>query len=224
MLTTTSIRDLVAATVSTPALARLLRFGILSAPGAYQTEIRLSLQRGQVSLDPSTATSMAKLAQILQLPLDSPFEHHRHLTHDLVSSYKLLVTHHTPQEWLVIASSYAHVFVRATTGPVSAITQAKLKLAFLEGVRLGAVTDLRLPRLDAKTMGTLQRKARLIGIDDAGRMIAGEADAVKVHVGLEQRRQWRAISGVAGRMVEGGEEADSDGESVFEMDDDGVVL
>lgn len=226
MIKTLTVGEIVAATAQSRDLAKLLRLEVLMASGGYQTAIRPRLQQGNVEVTVHTAASIAQSGQLLGIEHDSAFEHHRHFVNDLVSSYKMVVAYHTPEDWRTIAAHYSHAFCRASTTPISAKDQAVLKLAFLEGVRLGASHDFKLARIDPKALQLLQRKARLIGLEEPGRIVAGEADAVKLHVGLEQSRQWKVFECRPSRMLlmDEGDVDDDDGGSTFEMDEDGVVV
>lgn len=223
MIRTLDVGELMASIAASRDLTTVFRLDTLSAPSGYQTVVRQKLQRGHVDVTPAVALCFAKLALLLGLSATSTFEHHRHLVNDLTSSYKMVVSYHEPEEWRNIAAHYCHTICRQSESPVSAKDQAVLKLAFLEGVRLGASFDFKMSRIDARTVQSLQRKARLIGLEDPGRIISGEANAVKIHVAVEQKRQWKLFDLRPSQLLlEDG--ADVDAGSVFEMDEDGIVL
>lgn len=204
-------------------LTEMMRLEILSGTRSYQTGKRPQLQQGKVEVSKTTAVCTAKIAQLLGLQASSAFEHHRHIVHDLVSSYKMVVSYHDSSEWRDIAAHYAHPICRTSDAPVSATDQALLRLAFLEGVRLGSSCDFKFSRIDAKIVQSLQRKAQLIGLQDPGRVVSGEADAVKLRLGLEQKRQWKVFDRRPSQMLL--EDGDDDGaDREFEIDDSGMVL
>ena len=237
MIKTLLIKDILAATASSRDLGSLLRLEVLSAMGSYQTTIRPALGRGNVSINNSTAASLAHLAHLLGLSPTSPPQLQRHLVTDMVSAYKMSVPYHTHTDWLAIASYYAHALIttQRQPDPVPLRTQALLHHAFLAGVQIGASHAFRLSRLnDAKEVQALRRKARLVGLEDPGRMVMGEAEGVKIAVGMEGRRLGRVLEGAGGSgrqmLLEGGvggveEEDDDDGEgTVFELGDDGLMV
>lgn len=203
--------------------------------GDYQSAIRQILKRGNIALTTDIARLMAKVAQLLGLRHDSMFEHHRHLVSDLIASYKMVVEHHGHESWRAIACQYVHSMCRESDAPVSAKEQAMLKLAFLEGVRLGASHDFRLSRVNATTVQSVQRKTRLIGLEDPSQVVSGEMDAAKLHVTLEQKKQWQVFEARPNRMLldeddddgtGGGDglEIEADVASEFELDKDEVVM
>lgn len=223
MIKTLDIREIFAATASSAGIARLLRLEILSSTGSYQTSIRPRLQQGKVDVDVDAAACMAKIALLLGVQHNSTFEHHRDIVSDIVASYRMVVNYHDAEAWRNIAAPYAHSICRESQAPISAKDQALLKLAFLEGLRLGASYDFRMSKIDARTIESLQRKARLIGLEDPGRIVSGEADAVKLHVGLEQSRQWKVFECRPSQVLLADEEVDGES-SVFQMGEDGLVI
>lgn len=248
MVKTLAVKDILAATASSHALADLLHLDILSSSKGYQSDIRPALQQAGICVNSRTAVNTSNLAKLLGLDATSPPQLHRHLITDMVSSYKMSVPYHSHDEWLSIASHYTHTLTQTSPTPIPLTTQALLHHAFLTGVQLGASHSFRLSRLHhANEVQKLQDKARRNGLGDPGKVVMREADGVKIAVGVEgrrlsklleggQRAQPRALEGVrqSRRMVEEDEPdaedglddndgGDDDG-SVFEFGDDGLMV
>ena len=81
--------------------------------------------------------------------------------------------------------------------------------------------------LTVERMQKMQRAANDVGLQNPARILCDEMDASKVHLWMSQRKHERLVSGPPSQMLLGDpveEEDDDELASVFDMDEDGVVL
>lgn len=191
--------------------------------GDFQQTLRPRLQQDNHKVTVAVAASMGQVALFIGLTHLSPYESHRYIAHELVSAYGLLVDHHTEEQWQDRAAVYAHVFCRRSERPVSLNDQQKMKSAFHDGINFGATKQFRWAKLAPDSPQKLQKTAQRIGLTDRARFATNECDAAKLHLVMEHAKQRRLLEGrPSSRLLADAD--DEDARSVFEMDEDGVVV
>lgn len=175
ILTTISVADLLFLAQSIPTVGYMLRLDVLLEGSALYTKER-AFRQHQVPLNSLSVKGIAKLARFLGLTVNSALNHISHIVADTVQGWHLQVVHRDETEWRNLASTFARAF--ADSAAMGFVTEQKVRLAFLDGVRFGR-GDFN-ARHTPETMATMARRAKDIGLEHPDRIITNELDAVKL--------------------------------------------
>jgi hypothetical protein len=166
---TVTISDLARTIRDDPEMSQVFRLDTLASKRAV-FHIGRDFKFDKLPLTVSVVSAMAKLAILLGVGV-CPIRL-THIVRDIVEGWQIHITFQPPKMWSAFANQFLHAVGRTEALPLATKDQERVKLAFLEGVRLGMAK----PNAAHTEIAQLERKWHACGLLKPDTILAFEGD------------------------------------------------
>lgn len=215
-----------------PAVAEALRLEQLEQRGDYRGKILPEFKRQRVGLSTHVVGGIAKVVKILGLTYQSDTDHLSHVISDIVQGWALDVEGRDSDKWQEAANHFAYNMCRNPGLLPSLKDQELVKMAFLQGVRMG-LGDFNV-RHTPERLRLMQQRLKARGLGNPAKILMDQLDGAKIQLRLFEKQQERLLQSgprlAIGTSASSDNDIDMDGEDItgesddlFEFDEAGMV-